>query len=68
LWVVTGFPPSGNDRPLARIIIPVKAGIQELLPELIEKRQNQICEAAERLFLKKGFHETTIRDIAWSAG
>lgn len=36
--------------------------------ELVEKRQNQICEAAERLFVKKGFHATTIRDIAMECG
>jgi len=37
-------------------------------PELVEKRQNQILEAAEKLFVKKGFHGTTIRDIARESG
>ena len=37
-------------------------------PELVEKRQRQICEAAEKLFVKKGFHGTTIRDIARECG
>jgi AcrR family transcriptional regulator len=37
-------------------------------PELVEKRQKQICEAAEKLFVKKGFHGTTIRDIARESG
>lgn len=32
--------------------------------KLIEKRQKQIAEAACRLFFQKGFHETTIREIA----
>lgn len=36
--------------------------------ELVEKRQKQICEAAGRPFVKKGFHETTIRDIAMECG
>ena len=37
-------------------------------PELVKKRQNQICEAAEKLFVKKGFHGTTLRDIARESG
>jgi len=46
----------------------------ELLPtcakdiDLIEKKRRQIVEGACRIFFKKGFHRTTIREIAASAG
>jgi AcrR family transcriptional regulator len=33
-------------------------------PELVEKRQAQVYEAAVKLFVQKGFHGTSIRDIA----
>ena len=32
--------------------------------ELIKVKQNDICVAAERLFAKKGYHNTSIREIA----
>ena len=32
--------------------------------ELIKAKQNGICVAAERLFAKKGYHNTSIREIA----
>ncbi len=32
--------------------------------ELVEKRQQQISDAAMRLFAKNGYHNTTVRDIA----
>lgn len=32
--------------------------------ELVEKRQQQISQAALKLFARKGYHNTTIRDIA----
>ena len=35
---------------------------------LIEKRRRQIIDAAVRLFIEKGFHKTTTRQIAASAG
>jgi AcrR family transcriptional regulator len=35
---------------------------------LIEKRQSQIVEAACKLFFKKGFHGTSIREIASESG
>ncbi len=35
---------------------------------LIKKKQQQIIDGACRLFFKKGFHNTTIREIALSAG
>jgi len=37
-------------------------------PELVNKRQNQVYDAAVKLFVAKGFHSTTIRDIARSSG
>lgn len=33
-------------------------------PELIEKRQRQICQGAMKAFRAKGFHTASIRDIA----
>ena len=39
--------------------------IQELL---ITARRNQILDAATKVFAKKGFHPTTIKDIAREAG
>ena len=35
---------------------------------LVEKRQGQICETAAKLFSKKGYHGTSIRDIARDSG
>jgi len=37
-------------------------------PALIAKRHEQICEAALKLFSRKGFHRTTVREIANAAG
>lgn len=37
------------------------------VPELIEKRRGQIVKAAIHLFGKRGYHVTTIRDIAGNA-
>ena len=39
--------------------------IQELL---ITTRRNQILDAATKVFAEKGFHPTTIKDIAREAG
>jgi AcrR family transcriptional regulator len=36
--------------------------------ELVKKRQNQVYEAASKLFVIEGFHGTTIRDIARESG
>jgi AcrR family transcriptional regulator len=36
--------------------------------ELIERRHAQICDAALRLFSRKGFHRTTVREIAEACG
>lgn len=37
-------------------------------PELVKKRRAQIIRAATSLFARKGFHKTTIRDIASKSG
>ncbi len=37
-------------------------------PKLIEKRREQIVEAAVELFIHKGFHKTTTREIARASG
>lgn len=37
-------------------------------PELVQKRQKQIFDVASKLFVQKGYHGTTIRDIARASG
>lgn len=37
-------------------------------PELVERRRRQIADAAVRLFIEKGFHKTTTRQIAGASG
>ena len=37
-------------------------------PELVKRRRRQIVDAAVDLFIKKGFHKTTTRQIAQAAG
>ena len=36
--------------------------------ELIGRRHMQICDAALKLFSRKGFHRTTVREIAGACG
>ena len=36
-------------------------------PDLVERRRRQIADAAVRLFIEKGFHKTTTRQIARTA-
>ena len=37
-------------------------------PDLVEKRRRQIAEAAVKLFIEKGFHKTSTRQIAKATG
>jgi len=37
-------------------------------PDLVERRRRQIVDAAVELFIEKGFHKTTTRQIAGAAG
>lgn len=41
---------------------------ESLQAQLIAARRNQILDAATRVFARKGFHPTTIKDIAREAG
>lgn len=36
--------------------------------ELISRRHEQICDAALKLFTRKGFHQTSVREIAEASG
>lgn len=37
-------------------------------PDLVRKRQKQICRGSLKIFRKKGFHATSMREIARSTG
>ena len=37
-------------------------------PALVDRRHAQICEAALKLFSRKGFHQTSVREIAEATG
>nr|MBF0685637.1 TetR/AcrR family transcriptional regulator [Pseudomonas sp.] len=56
----------GNAVNAEKLIEAVVDGVQDAA--LVEKRRDQICEAALELFLEKGFASTTIRDICAKSG
>jgi AcrR family transcriptional regulator len=60
--------PKRDDRPLdgEQLVEAVVDGVQDAT--LIEKRRDQILDAALELFLLKGFASTTIRDICAKSG
>src|SRR5690606_32404969 len=58
-----GSEKSPEDGKLAEAIVD---GVQDAA--LVERRRDQICEAALELFLEKGFASTTIRDICSRSG
>src|SRR6185436_744086 len=43
-------------------------GMPKLSPSAIEKNKGRIEEAAKKLFIKQGFHATSMRNIAGRAG
>jgi len=47
---------------------PMDIPTQVKNPDLIERRRRQIIDAAVQLFIDKGFHKTTTRQIARAAG
>jgi AcrR family transcriptional regulator len=55
-------------KPMPRIVPWIKIPTQVKDLELVEKRRRQIAEAAMDLFVRKGFHPTTTREIARRAG
>ncbi len=55
--------PSADEENLVEAVVD---GVQN--SALIERRREQICEAALELFLQKGFASTTIRDICAKSG
>jgi AcrR family transcriptional regulator len=55
--------PVAPPRPRAR---PVKSASKD--PELIRERRGKLIAAAVKVFIEKGFHETTVRDIGREAG
>jgi AcrR family transcriptional regulator len=43
---------------------PVKVATQIKNKELVEKRRKHLIDAATKIFMEKGYHQTSIRDIA----
>lgn len=54
--------PSAVSNPVSNIVSHVED------PDLVARRRSQFVEAASDLFARKGFHKTTIKDIAQRAG
>lgn len=46
------------------------SGVETLVKDqdLVARRHDQICDVALKLFARKGFHETTVREIAEASG
>src|SRR5436305_14297060 len=57
-----------NNHSYERSFIKGKFMKDSLQEQLIAARRNQILDAATKVFAAKGFHPTTIRDIAREAG
>jgi len=55
-----------SDEDDGKLVEAVVDGVQDAA--LVERRRDQICEAALELFLEKGFASTTIRDICAKSG
>lgn len=47
---------------------PDERSVDPIREQLIEARRNQILDAATKVFAKKGFHRTTTKEIARTAG
>jgi AcrR family transcriptional regulator len=47
---------------------PDERSVDPIRKQLIEARRNQILDAATKVFAKKGFHRTTTKEIARTAG
>lgn len=63
---------AGGARPRLRALTPAEAArdipTEVKDQDLVAKRRRQIVDAAVQLFIKKGFHKTTTREIAKAAG
>lgn len=42
--------------------------MKKTLPEELVAKRTRILDAAARVFAEKGFHATTVRDVAQAAG
>ncbi|MDJ0783267.1 MAG: TetR/AcrR family transcriptional regulator [Desulfosarcinaceae bacterium] len=47
---------------------PVQVPTQVKDPQLVQRRRRQLVDAAVHLFIEKGFHKTTTRQLAKAAG
>ena len=56
---VAAPPPSAARRPIATIVRD---------PDLVHRRHEQIFRAASRVFISRGYHAATVREIAGEAG
>jgi AcrR family transcriptional regulator len=43
---------------------PVKVSTQIKNKDLVERRRKQLIDESTKVFMEKGYHRTTIRDIA----